>query len=214
MSPAEIALTIQEFVQAAKNAVKAGLDGVELHGANGYLLEQFLNPHVNTRTDEYGGSLTNRSRFVLEVVSAIADAIGKDKVGIRLSPYNTFNDMPYYDGTFDTYDYLVKEFEKLGILYVHIVESAARELEEGRRLVETIREHFSNLLILNGGYTGEKAEKALESGKADLIAFGMPFISNPDFPERVKNSLPLASSNTASFYSADQVGYTDYPFYK
>lgn len=213
METADIDHVVTEFVQAAKNAVEAGFDGVEIHGANGYLLEQFLNPHANARTDEYGGSIANRIRLVLKVVRSVADAIGKGKTGIRLSPYNTFNDMPGYDEIFDTYQALAKELSKLDILYVHLVELAAVKHEEGRRLLKEIRADFSNILIINGGYTGERAEKALEENQADLIAFGVPFIANPDLPERIKQNILLTSPDPDTFYTPGEKGYTDYPFH-
>lgn len=211
MNLTDIENALSEFVKAAENAVEAGFDGVEIHAANGYLPGQFLNPHSNKRTDHYGGSTENRSRFVLELSSAVAGAIGKEKTGIRLSPYGTFNSMAAYEETFDTYDYLAGELDKLDIVYIHLVESAARSHDEGLRLLEKIRENFSNTLILNGGYTGATAAAALEEGKADLISFGTPFISNPDLPERIKKGAPLNDANAATFYSADEKGYIDYP---
>ncbi|RYZ81046.1 MAG: alkene reductase, partial [Moraxellaceae bacterium] len=211
MTTQDIKTTITEFAEAAKRGIAAGFDGVELHGANGYLLEQFLNPHVNTRTDEYGGSMENRCRFVLEVTSAVAAAIGKDKTAIRLSPYSMFNDLPAYNEVAKTYTYLSAELQKAGILYLHLVDYAARASEEGLKLIETIRKNFTNPLILNAGYTKERAEKALEWG-ADLISFGSPFIANPDLPIRMEQNLELAKPDPNTFYTADAIGYTDYAF--
>ncbi len=214
MSEEDIEETIEEFATAAKNAIDAGFDGIELHGANGYLLEQFLNPHVNIRTDQYGGSVKNRIRFVLEVTRAVVDVIGKEKTAIRLSPFNTFNDMPEYSDTTDTYETLVTELEKLGIRYIHVVETAARTHEAGQQLLSTIYEVFSNLIIVNGGYSREMAEETLEKGRADMISFGRPFISNPDLPRKFYEGIPLAEPDSSTFYSADEKGYTDYSFSK
>lgn len=213
MTPEEIRQMIGDYVKAAENAVEAGFDGIEIHGANGYLPEQFLNPHSNKRTDAYGGNIEGRSRFILELADVIAKAIGTDKTGIRLSPYGTFNSMDPYEETFATYDYLSAELGKLGLVYIHLVEASAREHEEGRRLVKNIRSNFSNLLILNGGYAAGTAAEAIEEGRADLISFGTPFIANPDFPERIQNRLPLAQPDTATFYTPGEKGYVDYTAY-
>jgi N-ethylmaleimide reductase len=209
----EVKNTIEEFTQAAKNAIAAGFDGVELHGANGYLIEQFLNPNSNQRTDEYGGSIENRSRFLIETVKAVAKSIGKEKTGIRLSPFGTFNDMPEYEEISATYDYITKELNKLDILYIHVIEIAAQMSPDGPALLETMRKNFRNIYIAAGGYDQEKAEKALESGKADLVSFGRFYISNPDFPHRLKVNAPLENADPNSFYTADEKGFTDYEFY-
>jgi len=214
MSAEDISQTVEEHAQAARNAVAAGFDGVELHGANGYLLEQFINPHVNTRDDGYGGSIENRLRFVLEVVDAVVDAIGKDKVGIRLSPFNVFNSMPAYPETVETYEALVEEINQRELLYVHVVESSARKVEEGKRLLSTLRAKFDGLVILNGGYSLESIEASLAAHNADLVSLGVPFLSNPDLPRRLQHGLPLNSPSPETFYSADEKGYTDYPFYR
>lgn len=206
----EIKQTIAEFVQAAKNAIEAGFDGVELHGANGYLIEQFINPTANKRTDAYGGSVENRSRFLLETTKAVIEAIGKDKVGVRLSPYNTFNDLELYPETAETYKYLAEELNKLDIFYLHLIDALANASEEGRSLVSTIRKTFKNILILAGGYNKTSAEQALEEGRGDLVSFGRFFISNPDLPERFRKNAPLAEGNQQLFYAAGDEGYTDY----
>lgn len=212
MSENDIKKAIEEFTTAAKNAVDAGFDGIELHGANGYLLEQFLNPHVNIRTDEYGGSVENRIRFVIEVAKSVADTIGAEKTGIRLSPYNTFNDMPEYEETFETYATLVEELNRLDIAYIHLVETAARNHDQGLELLNTLKDKFEKLVIVNGGYDREFAEEVLDAGRADLVSFGTPFISNPDFPRRLKEEIPLTEPDKNTFYSADEKGYTDYSF--
>ncbi|MFC7666046.1 HisA/HisF-related TIM barrel protein [Hymenobacter humi] len=206
-----------EFVHSAKLAIEAGFDGVELHGANGYLLEQFLNPNSNQRTDEYGGSVKNRARFVLEVTKAVADAIGAERTGIRLSPWGMASDMAHYPEIDETYAYLAEELQKIGVVYLHLVDHESMGAPAvPAQTVATIREKFTNTLILSGGYTTlEAIDEALESGRADLVAVGRPFIANPDFVERLKSGAPLAEADQATFYApgpngfAD--GYTDYP---
>jgi len=205
-----------EFICAAENALFAGFDGVELHSANGYLLEEFLSPISNTRDDNYGGSIENRCRFVLEVAKAVAQAIGKEKTAIRLSPYGVASDMPHYPEIDETYDYLSKELNALDIAYVHIVDHSAMgapPVPSG--IKKLIRENFKNTIIQCGGYNMETAEKAIESGLTDLVAFGRPFINNPDLVERFKNDWALSQDlNSDLFYTADEKGYTDYPSYK
>jgi N-ethylmaleimide reductase len=209
----ELQATKAEYVQAAKNAIAAGFDGVELHGANGYLLEQFLSPHSNQRNDNYGGSLENRARFVLEVAQEVSNAIGKEKTAIRLSPYGVFNDMPHYPEIDATYSYLAEQLNKIGIVYIHLVDHSS----QGAPIVplaikQTIRTKFKNTLILSGGYTAEKADADLESGAADLVAFGKPFISNPDLVERFKKGTGLNDKlDVSTFYTPGEKGYTDYP---
>lgn len=210
MTLADIQNVIQEFVQGARNAINAGFDGVELHGANGYLLEQFLNPHSNTRTDQYGGSTEKRIRFVVELATAVAHAIGKGKTAVRISPYGTFNDMPAYDDTFRTYDLLTHELQKLDIVYLHVIDIAARASAEGLQLLKTIRKNFTNSLILNGGYDKERAVQALQMDGADLVSFGSKFIANPDLPYRLQNDIALSSPDVNTFYTPGAVGYTDY----
>jgi N-ethylmaleimide reductase len=209
----ELQATKGEFVQAAKNAMEAGFDGVELHGANGYLLEQFLSPHSNKRNDTYGGSIENRTRFVLEVAKEVSDAIGKDKTAIRLSPYGIFNEMPHYSEIDQSYTYLAEKLNEIGIVYLHIVDhSAGGAPEVPVKIKKAIRGKFKNTLILSGGYTAEKAEQDIESGAADLIAFGKPFISNPDLVDRFKKNQALNEKlDVATLYTPGEKGYTDYP---
>jgi N-ethylmaleimide reductase len=206
--------TIEEFAIASKNAIAAGFDGIELHSANGYLLEQFLNPHANTRTDDYGGSIENRARFIIEVTQAVINSIGKERVGIRFSPHGEFNTMPKYDEVYATYEYLAKEMNKLGILYVHVIDAPARQSQEGIGLISALRAYFNGLLILNGGYNKQKATAAVESREADMIAFGTPYIANPDLPYRLENDKHLTQPDEETFYTPGKEGYTDYPFYK
>ena len=216
MSADQLVETKNEYVQAARNAIVAGFDGVELHAANGYLLEQFLSPHSNQRTDAYGGSIENRSRFMLEVAREVSDAIGKDKVGIRLSPFGVFNDMPHYPEVEASYTFLTEELNKIGIVYMHIVDhSAGGAPEVPLTIKQTIREKFKNTLILSGGYTLASAERDLSTGFADLIALGKPFLTNPDLVERFQNNLPLNSKLDAStLYTSGANGYTDYPVFQ
>ncbi len=217
LRPEELAQVRDEYVHSAKLALEAGFDGVELHGANGYLLEQFLNPNANQRTDGYGGSVQNRARFVLEVTRAVADAIGAERTGIRLSPWGPFNDMAHYPEIDETYAYLAEELQKIGVVYLHLVDHQSMGAPAvPAETVVTIRQKFTSTLILSGGYdTVARAEEALESGRADLVAFGRPFIANPDLVERLQHNLPLAQPDPATFYApgpnglAD--GYTDYP---
>ncbi len=216
MTAEDIVNTKAEYVSAAKNALDARFNGVEMHGANGYLLEEFLSPVSNIRNDNYGGSIENRCRFVIEVVSEVAKAIGKDKTGIRLSPYGVASDMPHYPEIDATYDYLSKQLNDIGIAYIHLVDHSAM----GAPVVpieikKMIRANFKNTIILCGGYDKEKAETDIESGLADLIAFGRPFINNPDLVERLANNWPLSQDLKMDlFYTADEKGYTDYPIYK
>ena len=216
MTAEEVQSTKAEYITAAKNAVEAGFDGIELHGANGYLLEQFLSPVSNIRTDNYGGSIENRARFVLEVAKGAAEAIGAEKVGIRLSPYGIASDMPHYSEIDATYEYLATELNKIGIAYVHVVDHSAMGAPAVPLAIkETIRKVFKNTFIHAGGYIQKTAEADIESGLYDLVAIGRPFISNPDLVERFKNNWPLSSDlDMNTFYSADAVGYTDYPVYK
>lgn len=211
----ELEETKAEFVQAARNAIEAGFDGVELHAANGYLLEQFLSGHTNRRIDNYGGSIENRSRFVIEVANAVSEAIGKDKTGIRLSPYNLFNDMAHYAGIDGTYTHLVEQLDKIGLAYVHLVNNNDSAYAPFLNLRKTIREKFKNTIISTGSYDLVRAEQDLSTGVADLIAFGKPFISNPDLVYRFRKNLPLnIKLDATTFYTTGHKGYTDYPVFE
>jgi N-ethylmaleimide reductase len=212
MTEADIKSTVEEYAQAAKNAVAAGFDGVELHGANGYLLEQFFRPTSNRRTDRYGGSIENRARFVLEVIRAVIGAIGKDKVGIRLSPFGAFNDMPAYPTTEADYTYLAGELNAIGLLYVHLVDHSsmgAPPVPESMKA--TFRSVFKRTVILSGGYDAVRAESDLEAGRCDLVAFGRPFLANPDLVTRWKTGAALNVPDMSTFYTPGAKGYTDYP---
>jgi N-ethylmaleimide reductase len=206
MSEADLAEARRGFAAAAKGAIEAGFDAVELHGANGYLLEQFLNPHTNRRGDAYGGSVENRSRFVREVVEATVAAVGAERVGIRLSPYNTFNDLTVHDEVDAQYKDLAGALR--GLLYVHLVRNPHAGFSA---TAAGVRERFGGPLILNGGFDRDSAEAALAGGQAELISFGRPFIGNPDLVARFRNGAELAAANPAKFYTPGGEGYTDYP---
>jgi N-ethylmaleimide reductase len=216
MTVEEIKNTKSEYANAASNAISAGFDGIELHGANGYLFEQFLSPFSNIRTDEYSGNIENRCRFVLEVVDECIRTIGKEKIGIRLSPYGAFNDMPAYPEIEETYKYLAERLNQMGISYIHLVDHSSMGAPEvPGSIKKAFREIFKNTLILSGGYNGNTANEELEKGNADLIAFGKPFINNPDFVERLLNGWELSTNlDMNTFYTPGEKGYTDYPFFK
>ena len=215
MNSKDLIYTKGEYVTAAKNAMDAGFDGVELHSANGYLPEQFLSPVSNIRKDNYGGSIENRCRFVLDVVTSVAEAIGRGKTGIRLSPYGVASDMPHYPEIDATYEYLSEQLNNIGIAYIHLVDhSAMGSPVVPLTLKKQIRSNFKNSIILSGGFSRERAEADIESGLGDLVAFGRPFINNPDLVDRFKNNWPLSQDLKMDlFYSAGEKGYTDYPFY-
>lgn len=212
MTAADIKSTIAEFVQAAKNAMAAGFDGVELHGANGYLLEQFIRPNSNTRTDNYGGSIENSARFALEVIDATIAAIGKDKVGIRLSPFGVFNDMPLYPEMEADYTYLAQKLNAAGLLYIHLVDHSSMGAPKvPDSMKATFRSVFKGALILSGGYDAARAESDLAAGKCDLVAVGKPFLANPDLVARWKTHAAVNAPDMATFYTPGPKGYTDYP---
>jgi len=200
---------IEGYVVAAKNAIEAGFDGVEIHGANGYLLEQFLNPNVNNREDEYGGGIENRSRFTVEVVLAVANAIGNEKVGIRFSPFSKLGDLAPYDEyeTTNTYAWLAQKLDELQIAYIHVAVNASIP----EKTFQAIRENFSGTIILSNGLTPETGEEAIHKGFADLVAFGRPFLSNPDFVQRILTSAALNPVDYSTLYTPGSRGYTDYP---
>lgn len=206
MSATDLAEALAEFVQSAKNAREAGFDGVELHAANGYLLEQFLHPHTNRRDDAYGGSVAKRQRFVFEVAQAVADAISGERVGMRLSPYGTFNDMPAYDAVEETYVGLANQLRGR-IAYLHVIGHTSPSFPA---TAQGIRREFGSTIIINGNFDRASAEAALAEGKGDLVAFGRPFVSNPDFVERSRRGATLAAPDPSTFYTAGPEGYVDY----
>jgi N-ethylmaleimide reductase len=197
------------FVRAAEFAVAAGVDGIELHAANGYLLAQFLNPKSNRRSDAYGGSGENRRRFVLEVVDAVAAAIGRERVGIRLSPFNAFNDLEAnYEGEEAELLELVRELSARRLGYLHLIATPGAVPES---TVDAVRAAYAGVLMLAGDFDRERADAALAAGRADLIAFGRPFIANPDLPRRLRERLPVAAFDGGTLYSDGAKGYADYP---
>ena len=217
MSGDDIGRAIGEYVQASRNAIAAGFDGVEIHGANGYLITQFLDPGSNRRGDAYGNGPAGRNRFALEVVAAVTAAIGAERVGIRLSPYGVFNDMSgSYDGIAEQYTTLAAELGKLALVYLHLVDHSAMgapkpEPTTVAAMCRAFRGAGGGNVILSGGYDRQRAEADLQVGAADLIAYGRPFISNPDLVERLKNGHGLAEPDQASFYTPGPLGYSDYP---
>lgn len=212
MSSDDIEQAIEEFATAAHNAIAAGLDGIEIHGANGYLLEQFLRPNTNRRDDAYGGPIERRARFVLDVVDAVVSATGGDRVGIRLSPFGNFNDMPIYDEMAADYTYLAERLNETDIAYVHLVDHSAMGAPPVPDSIKsTFRERFRRTLILSGGYDVTRAEHDLETGRADLIAIGRAFIANPDLVARWRAGAQENAPDMDTFYTPGPVGYTDYP---
>lgn len=212
LTEAEVETVVQEFVVAARHAIEAGFDGIELHAANGYLLEQFLNANLNTRTDRFGGSAERRNRFVLDVARATAAAIGADRVGIRVSPHGQFNGMGSFDGVDAQYIALARELGALKLAYLHLVNHesmGAQPLPEA--LPRQLKEAFGGIFIASGGLDREKAEALLASGAADLVAFGRPALANPDLPRRLQQNAPLNAPDFATFYTPGEQGYTDYP---
>jgi N-ethylmaleimide reductase len=208
----EIAGTVAEYAQAARLAREAGFDGIELHAANGYLIEQFLNANVNSRADEYGGNGAARNRFALEVARACAGAIGASKVGMRLSPYGVFNGTGAFDGVEEQLLALAGELSALGLGYLHVLDHSAMgapPVPEAHK--DALRAAFKGTFILAGGFDRESAEAALVAGKADLIAFGRPFLANPDLVERLSRKAELNAPDSSTFYTPGAKGYTDYP---
>jgi N-ethylmaleimide reductase len=211
---------INEYAQAAKNAIAAGFDGVEIHGANGYLVNQFLDPAANQRHDIYGGDSMGRNRFALEVAVAVTSAIGADRVGIRLSPYGVFNDMGGdYAGIAGQYVALATALGQLQLAYLHLVDHSSMGAPKPKAttvqaICQAFRTAGGGSIILSGGYDKERAESDLAGGAAELIAFGRPFIANPDLVARLQNDWPLNVPDSATFYSPGAAGYNDYPTYK
>ena len=219
LETAEVAGIVEAFRQAAGNAMKAGFDGVEIHGANGYLIEQFLQSRSNLRTDQYGGSIENRARFLMEITQAVIGVWGASRVGVRLSPYGIANDSGEAD-PMPLYTHVVHALNPLGLAYLHFIEprsSGAGRAEVNHQNVPSamvlFRPIWKGVLITAGGFTGETANAAIAEGHADAIAFGRIFISNPDLPRRLREGLPLTPYNRATFYGGEEKGYTDYPVY-
>ena len=211
LTPPEIAVIVEDFAQAARNAIEAGLDGVEIHAANGYLVDQFLRDGSNRRTDAYGGSIGNRLRLLLEVVDAASAAIGAHRVGVRISPASPYNSMSDSDPQALTRA-VAEALGTRGVMYLHVVEApASDDVAAARPLTATARAGFAGVLIANSGYTADAAEAVLARGEADLVAFGVPFLATPDFVERTREGLPLNVPDVGTFYGGDDRGYVDYP---
>jgi N-ethylmaleimide reductase len=211
MTDLDILETIAEFVTSAELAVEAGFDGVEIHAANGYLIDQFLNTASNKRSDKWGGSLEGRSRFALEIAKGIVQKIGAGKVGMRVSPYGAFNGMETDPEMEATFVYLAQELSKLKVAYLHIVDHSSMGAPEvGNEIKQKLKECFKGSLILSGGYTEVRAEVDLQENRGDLIAFGRPFISNPALVSKMKAHKPLTEPDQSTFYTPGEKGYTDY----
>lgn len=216
MSLSDIDETVKAFAHGAENAIEAGFDGVEIHGANGYLIDQFLRSNSNKRTDEYGGSKENRIRFLLRVTKAVVDAIGKERVGVRLSPFISFKDMND-PGILDTIMLAAKELNRLGVSYIHLCEA---DWDDAPQIPATfrqlLRENFGNTIIATGNKIPEEGDALIAAGLVNLTGFGRKFIANPDYPERVRNNWPLAEikDTHALFGGGTAYGYSDYPAYK
>lgn len=217
LTTAEVADVVEDYRTAARNALDAGFDGVEVHGANGYLIEEFLQARTNTRTDAYGGSIANRSRFLLEVMEAVIDVWGADRGGVRLSPFGVANDSGEAEPE-PLYHHVIGELAKLGLAYLHLIEpraSGAGQAEVDHKNVPSASELFRpvwpGVLIAAGNYRPETAATAIKAGYADAVAFGRLFIANPDLPERIRLDAPLNPYDRPTFYGGDAAGYTDYP---
>lgn len=213
----EMPYLVQQYVRGAKNAMEAGFDGVEVHAANGYLLDQFICSRTNRRDDAYGGSVENRARLLLEVLDAVCQVWGPDRVGVRLSPLGSFNDIGDDDPE-ATFGYIAGKLDGYGLAYLHLVNPDVASLEKGtelkpaaRRMLELMRAKYRGTLMIAGGFNRDSAEAWLQQGKADLIAFGRKFIANPDLPERLRQGASLNAPDAATFYGGGAKGYTDYP---
>ena len=205
----EITQIVAAFAQGAKNAIAAGFDGVEVHGANGYLIDQFLRDGANQRTDNYGGVVQNRARFLFEVLTAVTAAIGADRVGLRLSPLNSFNSMKDSDPIGLT-TFLATELNAYKLAYLHLMRADFFGVQKAD-VVTVAREKYNGVLIGNMGYNAEEAEQAITAGQLDAIAFGTSFLANPDLPERIKAKAALNIPDSSTFYTPGAKGYTDYP---
>jgi len=211
----EVPRLLNDYKTAAQNALDAGFDGVEIHGANGYLLEQFINGGLNTRSDAYGGSIENRLRLPLEVVDCVAKVVGAGRTGLRVAPFGRFNDMHAFADEADTWLTLGRRLSERGLAYVHLSDQAtlgAEAIPDG--FVDRFRQAYKGTLVLAGGFELKNGQAALDAGRADLIAIGRPFISNPDLVERFRNGWPLTPSDRATYYGGGAQGYIDYPRYQ
>ena len=208
LTEAEIPAIVAAYAQGAKNAIEAGFDGVEVHGANGYLIDQFLRDGANQRTDGYGGSIEKRARFLLEVLTAVSAAIGSDRVGVRLSPLNSFNSMVDSD-PIALIGYLADALNAYKLAYLHVMRADFFAVQTGD-VMAVAREKYKGVLIGNMGYTPDEAQQAITTGKLDAVAFGTSFLANPDLPERIKAGAALNAPDASTFYTSGAKGYTDY----
>ncbi len=214
----EIPPIVQQFAQGAKNALEAGFDGIELHGAFGYLIDQFLQDGSNQRTDEYGGTVANRCRFVLDILGAVTPIWGAQKVGIKLSPSNTFYGM-YDSNPQETFSYLLQQLNKFDLAYIHLMEPNEIDLANAdviNPVLPAFKDFYQGTIMTNGGYDRETGNQVVASNNAQLVSYGKPFIANPDLPERFAKNAPLNEPNSQTFYGRggenETQGYTDYPF--
>jgi N-ethylmaleimide reductase len=212
MTKQEIAGTVRDYAQAARYARHAGFDGVEIHAANGYLIDQFIRDGSNRRTDEYGGTVRNRLRFLVEVTEAVARSWSADRVGVRLSPLSDYNSMLDSQPT-QTFTRAAKELNRFGLAYLHVVEYLPQDPlpTPTERVAPQMRAAFGGPFILNGGYDARTGAAALKAGEADLLAYGRLFLANPDLVERFRRGAALSEPDTHTFYSSGSKGYTDYP---
>ncbi len=214
MNKGDIKNVIEEYRRAALNAIKAGFDGIELHAANGYLINQFIDSQANNRTDEYGGSIENRLRFLGEVVEAMTEAIGEDRVGVRLAPFTSLNGT-VDDTPVETYTAAAALLNKLNVVYVHIAEVDWEDAPETpAEFKDEVRKVYDGVLIYAGKYDADKGGKAINAGITDMVGFGRPFVANPDLPERIKNGYPLAPHDPNTLFGGGEEGLTDYPLYE
>jgi len=212
LATAEVGQVVDQFRQAARNAIAAGFDGIEVHGANGYLVEQFLRDSCNDRTDRYGGPIENRARFLVEVMTAVCDEIGPGRVGLRLSPVTPANDIGQDSNPFALFSHVVKELDKLGFAFIEIVEGATGGPRDFAPFdFDALRRLWRGAWIVNNGYTREMALDAVASGRADAVSFGKPFISNPDLARRLRENHEPSPFDQKTFYGGGAEGYTDYP---
>lgn len=209
----EIPQVVEQFRNGAKNAIEAGFDGVEIHSANGYLLDQFLRDATNKRDDKYGGSVENRARFLLEVIEAVGAVCGRDRVGVRLAPSGTFNDISDSDPE-KLFGYVADQMNRFDLAYLHIVDALESDIRHGAKVVPLpyLRKIYKGKIIVCAGYDKEKGNSVIAEGHADAVAFGQLFIANPDLPERFKAGAPLNEPDPSTFYGGGEKGYVDYPF--
>ncbi|MBX9961425.1 MAG: alkene reductase [Burkholderiales bacterium] len=213
----EMPYLVRQYTRGARNAQRAGMDGVEVHAANGYLLDQFLESGTNQRTDEYGGSVQNRARLLMEVVETACEVWGPERVGVRISPLGSFNDMSD-DNPEETFGHVAERLNDYNLAYLHLINPASAQVEQGLppapralRMVELIRSTYRGKLVLCGGFDRDSAEAWLKMGRADVIAFGRKFLANPDLPERFRQRVPLNKDDSSTYYGGGAKGYTDYP---